>query len=143
MCCHVYATLAAWAQVHAVFKGSTDATMCVPLAAFATCTRSASVTLQPAATEGSCPSLAYLQPSLAFRTGEPALPGLSVPGLLLGSAKSNTSDAGVTQMQQGAIMFLSSAPRTSEHQLLAQVGATSVASGAIQLPGAMAMTVEV
>ena len=102
---------------------------------------SAGVTLQSPVSESSCPSLAYLQPSLAFSTGD-ASPGLSLPGLLLGPLSSNTSEAGISQAQQRAVAFLNSALPVAGHQLLARVGAASSATGAIMLPGSVQLAVK-
>lgn len=99
------------------------------------------VVLQPVTTDTSCPSLAYMQPSLAFSTAG-AAQGLSLPGVLLGPRAVNGSIAGpVLLQQQQAVAFLDAAMPDDGYQLLAQIGATSTASGSIRLPGAATVTV--
>jgi hypothetical protein len=102
---------------------------------------SAVVTLQPASTDATCPSLAYLQPRLTFSTGA-STPGLSVPGLLLGASTVNTSTAGTVLMQQSAVAVLDSSVVSQAYHLDGYVGATSAASGAIRLPGTMPVNIQ-
>jgi hypothetical protein len=99
------------------------------------------VTVQPASTDATCPSLAYLQPRLTFSTGA-AAPGLSVPGLLLGASAVNTSTAGTVLMQQSAVAMLDSSVPAQNYQLDGNAGATSAASGAIRLPGTMPVNIQ-
>lgn len=102
---------------------------------------SVAVIVQPVTADASCPSLAYLQPSLAFSTAS-AAQGLSLPGMLLGPRTVNGSSAGPVVVQhQQAVAFLDAAMGGDSYQLLAQIGATSTASGSIRLPGAAALAV--
>lgn len=97
------------------------------------------VTLQPAVADASCPSLAYLQPTLAFTTGV-ASQGLSLPGLLLGPRTASAPTAGSSMMQQTAVAFMDSVVSGAGLQLQARVGAISAASDAIKLPGSTPVT---
>lgn len=91
----------------------------------------------------SCPSLAYLQPRLAFAAPDDdgALPGLALPGAMLGPAAANGTAGGVTRVQQDGVVFSSAAlaAGSGSAQLVASVGA---ASGAIRLPGVVQLTVQ-
>jgi len=111
---------------------------CTLLLAILLC--SVPVTLLPSVSEAWCPSLAYLQPNLAFSTSD-VWPSLSLPGLLLGARTSNTSTGGVSLLQQSTVAVLNSAMPASGHQLLAHVGSTSAATGSIKLPGSAGLTV--
>lgn len=99
------------------------------------------VVLQPAAGDAVCPSLAYFQPSLAFLQPD-GLPGAPPLGLMLGARSSNSTVAGLYQTQQDAVVFANSAMFGQPAQLVARVGSTSAAPGAINLPGAVQLAVQ-
>lgn len=123
---------------HIISPGLTTQLLHLPVV----CDHSVPVTLHPVAADASCPSLAYLQPSLTFSTPGSAQ-GLSLPGLLMGPRTVNGSSAGPALLQQQqAVAFLDAAMADNGYQLLAQVGATGTAAGSIRLPGTMAVAVK-
>lgn len=74
-------------------------------------------------------------------TGASSTSSGSVPGLLLGLRTVNTSAAGGTLLQQGAVAFLDATVPAGGHHLLAAIGTTSAASGSIRLPGSTLLPV--
>jgi hypothetical protein len=103
--------------------------------------KSAVVLLQPPATDASCPSLAHMQPGLAF-AAPVGLPGLSPPGLLLGARTTTATGAGAHRMQQDVVAFSNAAVLGQSRQLLASLPAASGASGALTLPGSVGLAMQ-